>query len=110
MEAWVDGGLLHAGDTERGSACMGPFKGGGHYLITPPQFFFFLGIVLFAASCTILWTFVHSSSGTMLTRSSPFNLLPLLKIYMGFDLSHTWLANCFSQFFFFSSLNFAMKS
>ena len=36
VEAWVDGGLLHAGDTERGSACMGPFKGGGHYLITPP--------------------------------------------------------------------------
>ena len=39
----------------------------------------------------------------MLTRSSPFNLLPLLKIYMGFDLSDTWLANCFSQFFFFST-------
>ena len=36
--------------------------------------FFFFGMVLFAASCTILWTSVHSSSGTPFTRSNPLNL------------------------------------
>ena len=36
--------------------------------------FFFFGMVLFTASCTVLWTSVHSSSGTLLTRSSPLNL------------------------------------
>ena len=27
--------------------------------------FFFLGMVLITASCTMLWTFIHSSSGTL---------------------------------------------
>ena len=36
--------------------------------------FFSFGMVSFAASCTILWTSVHSCSGTLLTRSSPLNL------------------------------------
>ena len=36
--------------------------------------FFFFGMVLFTASCTILWTSIYSSSGTLLTRSSPLNL------------------------------------
>ena len=36
--------------------------------------FFFFGMVLFSASCTILWTSVHNSSGTLLSRSSPLNL------------------------------------
>ena len=36
--------------------------------------FFFFGMVLFTVSCTILWTSVHSSSGTLSTRSSPLNL------------------------------------
>ena len=50
-------------------------------------FFFFFGIVLFTASCTILETSVHSSSGTLLARSSPLShLLPLLWILLGFDL------------------------
>ena len=35
--------------------------------------FFFLGMVLITAFCTMLWTFVHSSSGT-LSRSNPLNL------------------------------------
>ena len=37
--------------------------------------FFFLGTALVTASCTVLWTSVHSSSGTLSTRSSPLNLL-----------------------------------
>ena len=45
--------------------------------------FFFSGMVLFATSYTILWTFVHSSLGTLLSRSSPLTLL-LLKIHTGF--------------------------
>ena len=36
--------------------------------------FFFLGIILITASCTMSWTFVHSSSGTLS------------------DLGHTWIA------------------
>ena len=37
-------------------------------------YIFFLGMVLVTTSCTFLWTFIHSSSGTMSTRSSPLNL------------------------------------
>ena len=36
--------------------------------------FFALGMVLLPVSYTISWTFVHSSSGTLSIRSSPFNL------------------------------------
>ena len=36
--------------------------------------FFFFVMVLFAASYTILWTSIHSSSGTLCTRSNPLNL------------------------------------
>ena len=36
--------------------------------------FFFFGIILFTASSTVLWTSVHSSSVTLLIRSSPLNL------------------------------------
>ena len=36
--------------------------------------FFFFGMILFAASCTILWTFVHSSSGILFTVSNLLNL------------------------------------
>ena len=36
--------------------------------------FYFFGVVFFASSCTILWTSVHSSSGTLLSKSSPLNL------------------------------------
>ena len=41
---------------------------------TFPSWIFFFGIVLVTAFCTVLWTSVHSSSGTLLTRSSPLNL------------------------------------
>ena len=36
--------------------------------------FFFLGMVLVTASCTMLETSIHSSSGTLSTRSDPLNL------------------------------------
>ena len=36
--------------------------------------FFFFGMVLFTAFCTILRISVHRSSGKLLTRSSPLNL------------------------------------
>ena len=37
--------------------------------------FFSLGMVLIPISCTISWTYVHSSSGTLSIRPSPLNLL-----------------------------------
>ena len=52
--------------------------------VRPPQtvvcfFYFFhffsMGIVLIPVSCTMSWTSVHSSSGTLSIRSSPLNLL-----------------------------------
>ena len=36
--------------------------------------FYFFGMVLFASSCTILQISTHSSSGTLFTKSNPFNL------------------------------------
>ena len=36
--------------------------------------FFFLGMILVTTSCTMLWTSVHSFSGTLSTRSNPLNL------------------------------------
>ena len=49
--------------------------------VRPPQitifaflYFFFLGMLLITASCTMSQTFVHSSSGTLSIRSNPLNL------------------------------------
>ena len=36
--------------------------------------FFFFGMVLVTASCAMLHTSIHSSSGTLSTRSNPLNL------------------------------------
>ena len=36
--------------------------------------FFFLGMVLIPVSCTMSWTSIHSSSGTLSVISSPLNL------------------------------------
>ena len=36
--------------------------------------FFFLGIILIITSCTMIWTSVHSSSGTLSIRYNPLNL------------------------------------
>ena len=58
--------------------------------------FFFLGTVLITASCTMLQTFVHSSSGT-LSGLFPWIYLSLpLNSQMGFDLGNTWMALWFS--------------
>ena len=54
--------------------------------------FFFLGMVLISASCTIPQTFTHSSSGT-LSDLIPWIYLSLpLYNHNGFDLGHTWRA------------------
>ena len=37
-------------------------------------YFFFLGMVLIPAICTMSWTSIHSSSGTLSIRSNPLNL------------------------------------
>ena len=36
--------------------------------------FFSFGMVFVSDSCTVLWTSVHNSSGTLFTRSNPLNL------------------------------------
>ena len=70
---------------------------------------FFFGMVLFA--CTILLTSVHSSSGTLLTKSSPLNLFVMstvnsygiwFKSYLGGLLFYLVFSNL--------SLNFALRS
>ena len=43
--------------------------------------FFFFGMVLLTASCTVLQTSVHSSSGTLFTRSNPLNLFLTCTVY-----------------------------
>ena len=53
--------------------------------------FFFLGMVLITASCTMSWTSVHSSSGTLSDRIPwIYFSLPLYN-HKGFDLGHTWM-------------------
>ena len=51
--------------------------------------FFFLGMVLITASCTMSQTSVHSSSGTLSIRSNPLNLFVTFSNCKGFDLGHT---------------------
>ena len=54
--------------------------------------FLFLGMVLITASCTMSWTSVHHSSGTLSIRSNPLTLI--CHFYYnrkGFDLGHTWM-------------------
>ena len=59
-----------------------------HFFVKPPQtttllflLFFFWGMDLFAASCTVLWTSIHSSSGILFTRSNPLNLFSTSTAY-----------------------------
>ena len=72
--------------------------------------FFFFGMILFIASCTLLQTSVHSSLGTLFTRSNPLNLLsPPLYIHgIWFKLYLTSLMNF--PAFFSLSLNCAIRS
>ena len=54
--------------------------------------FFFMGMVLITASCTMSWTFVHSSSGTLSIRSSALKLFVNSAVNCKrFDLGHTWM-------------------
>ena len=70
--------------------------------------FFFLGMVLITASCTMLWTCIHSSSGT-LSDLIPWIYFSLpLYDHKGFDLGHTWIV-VFPTFFNLS-LNLAISS
>ena len=60
--------------------------------------FFFLGMVLLPVSCTMSWTSVHSSSGT-LSDLVPWIYLSLpLYNHTGFNLGHIWRAWWFSLF------------
>ena len=52
--------------------------------------FLFFGMVLVTVPCTMLQTFVHSSSGTLFTRPWIY-LSPPLYRHMGFDLGCTWM-------------------
>ena len=59
--------------------------------------FFFLGMVLITASCTVLQTSVHSSLGTCLSDLIPWICLSLPQYYhKGYDLVHTWMVWWFS--------------
>ena len=63
--------------------------------------FFFFEMVLVTASCTMLWTFVHSPSGFCLPHLIPWIYLSLsLYNHKRFDLGHTWSSGfpCFLQF------------
>ena len=51
--------------------------------------FFFLGMVLITACCTVSQTSIHSSSSTLSIRYNPLNLSLLLYNHQGFDLGHT---------------------
>jgi len=53
--------------------------------------FFFLGMVLITVSGSMLWTSMHSFSGSLSIRSSPLNLSLPLYNHKEFDLGHTWM-------------------
>ena len=53
--------------------------------------FFFLGMVLITASCTMSWTSIHCSSGTLSDLIPWIYLSLLLYNCKGFDLCHTWM-------------------
>ena len=58
--------------------------------------FFFLGMILITAHCTMSGTSIHSSSGT-LSGLIPWIYLSLaLYNRKGFDLGHTWMVSLFS--------------
>ena len=53
--------------------------------------FFFLGMVLITASYTMLWTSVHSFSGTLSNLTLWIYLSLPLYNHKEFDLCHTWM-------------------
>ena len=59
--------------------------------------FFFLGMVLITASCTMLQTSIHSVSGTLSSDLIPWIYLSLpLYNRKGFNLGHIWMVKWFS--------------
>ena len=58
-----------------------PFVKSPQTTTLPSCISFVEGMVLFVVSCTILQTSVHSSSGTLLTRSNPLNLFVTSTVY-----------------------------
>ena len=73
---------------------------------------FFFGMVLFTASCTVLWTSIHSSSGTLSDLVSWIYLSFPLYNHKLFDLGHLGNLNGLVVFpvFFNLSLNFPIGS
>ena len=53
--------------------------------------FFFLGMVLITSSCTMSWTSVHSSSGTLSDLIPRIYFSFPLYNHKGFDLGHIWM-------------------
>ena len=54
--------------------------------------FFFFGMVLVTASWTVLWTYIHNSSGILSTISNPWIYSsPPQCNHKGFDLGHIWM-------------------
>ena len=76
--------------------------------ILPFLHFFFLAMVLIPVSCTVLWTFVHSSSDIL------WDLIPWIYLSLplyhckGFDLGHTWMV--YFPTFFNLSPNLAIRN
>ena len=77
--------------------------------IKPPQTttLHFFGMVLVTASCILLWTSIHSSSGTLTDLIPWIYSSPSLYNQKGFDLGHTWMV---FPTFFNLSLNYAIRS
>ena len=73
--------------------------------------YFFLGMVLIPVSCTMSWTSVHSSSGTLSIWSSPLNLFLTSTLYSWGIWFRSYL-NSLLVFptFFNLSLNLAIRS
>ena len=65
--------------------------------------FFFLGMVLVTASCTMLWNSVHCSSGILLDLIPCIYSSLTLYNHKGFDLGRTWMAEWFPYFLQFKS-------
>ena len=65
--------------------------------------FFFLGMVLITVSCTMSWTSVHSSSGTLSISSNPLNLSLQLYNCKEFALGHPKRFSDFPYFLQFKS-------
>ena len=83
--------------------------------VKPPQTtilpfcIFFLGVILITASCTILWTSLHSSSGTLSDLILWLYLSLLLYNHKGFDLGrflHSFLQWSWSYIFLLPVLCF----